>query len=404
MSKSNYDLDHDVFRLLVDEPFFAALSRHINKIPSESVKTAGVRIDDEGRFEMVYNPAFMAGLEKDAYRRGVLKHEFYHLILEHCLLRSPDGRKISKRWNWATDLSINSHLDGELPEWCLWPKNFGYEAGQAAEWYYAKLEQDNKGGDDGKCNGNHAPAGEGEAGEPCDCGNLDDHGGWGEGGEIPHDVKEMARERLRESMRQAVNEAAQKTNSWGTVPQAIQKDVIRFINGSINWKAVLRAFIGQAQKAESINTIKRINKRYPYIHAGKRAKRHANIAISIDQSGSVSDELLGLFFAELNSLSKLATFTVIPFDCGLVESKIYVWKKGKRHDCERVLHGGTDFDAPTKYVNEHPFDGHIILTDMMAPQPKPSRCRRMWMTDEEGAANPYFKNGERIIAIKKERR
>jgi predicted metal-dependent peptidase len=178
---------------------------------------------------------------------------------------------------------------------------------------------------------------------------------------------------------------------------------MRFINGTIDWKAVLRQFIGQAQKAESINTVKRINKRYPYIHAGKRSKRHANIAISIDQSGSVSDELLGLFFAELNSLSKIATFTVIPFDCGLDESKIFAWKKGKNRETERVLSGGTDFNAPTQYVNERGFDGHIVLTDMMAPEPKPSKCRRMWMTDEQGAQNPYFRNNERIIPIVKKR-
>ena len=385
---SNYDLNNDVFKLLIDEPFFACLSRHINKVANNGVKTAGVRVDNDGRYEMVYNPAFMAGLSEE-HRRGVLKHELYHLVLEHCSTRSPDGKKISKRWNYATDLSINSHLKGELPDFALWPEKFGYPNGQAAEWYYAKLEEDGKGGE----------------GEDDGQGPLDDHDGWGEGNsEIPEELKEVARERLREDMRKAASEASQQTNTWGSIPQSCQKEIMRFINGSINWKAVLRAFIGQAQKAESINTIKRINKRFPYIHAGKRAKRHANIAISIDQSGSVSDELLSLFFAELNSLSKLATFTVIPFDCSLDESKVSVWKKGQRRDTERVLYGGTDFNVPTKYVNERTFDGHIVLTDMQAPQPVPSRCRRMWMTDEDGASSPYFKNGERLIAIKKMRK
>jgi predicted metal-dependent peptidase len=398
----SYDMNGEVFKLLMSEPFFAALSRHINKVPNKSVKTAGVRIDNDGRFEMVYNPDFMQGLIED-HRRGVLKHELYHLILEHCSVRSPDGKKISKRWNFATDLAINSHLIGELPDFCLWPKKFGYPEGQAAEWYYAKLEQDGKGGE-GQCDGNHSTGEDGQgSGEPCDCGNFDDHAGWGEGGDITEDMKNVAKERLREDMRKSLNEASQQGNTWGSVPASCQKEIMRFINGTIDWKAVLRAFIGQAQKAESINTVKRINKRYPYIHAGKRAKRHANIAISIDQSGSVSDELLSMFFGELNSLSKIATFTVIPFDCGLDESKIYVWKKGKTRDTERVLNGGTDFDVPTKYVNEHNFDGHIVLTDMCAPEPKPSKCRRMWMTDQSGAQNPYFRNNERLIAISKKR-
>jgi hypothetical protein len=58
--------------------------------------------------------------------------------------------------------------------------------------------------------------------------------------------------------------------------------------------------------------------------------------------------------------------------------------------------------APTDYVNQHGFDGHIILTDMYAPKPKPSKCQRMWMTDGYHARNPYFVTKERVIAIEAE--
>jgi len=61
--------------------------------------------------------------------------------------------------------------------------------------------------------------------------------------------------------------------------------------------------------------------------------------------------------------------------------------------------GGTCFDAPTKYVNEGNFDGHIILTDLMAPKPIASACQRMWMTTKAYAARPYFSTNERIVAI-----
>jgi hypothetical protein len=36
---------------------------------------------------------------------------------------------------------------------------------------------------------------------------------------------------------------------------------------------------------------------------------------------------------------------------------------------------------------------------MEAPKPKPSKCQRMWMTDERGKSNPYFRTTERVIAI-----
>lgn len=397
-----YDLEADMFRLLLNESFFAGVSRHISKAASQSIPTAGVRVTEDGNFEMVYNPQFMEKLP-DAHRRGVIKHEMYHLILDHCLGRSPDGRKISKRWNFATDLSINTHLKGELPDFALMPEKFGYPDGLTAEDYYKRLVQDKK-GEGGGCDGQHSngESGEGE-GQSCDgsCGNFDSHDGWGEGN-VPQEVKDMARERLREIMRKAANEANSNSRGWGNVPADVRKEIMRFINGTIDWRAVLRMFIGSAQRSHKSSTVKRINKRFPYIHPGKKVSRTANIAISIDQSGSVGDELLEAFFGELANLSKLATFTVVPFDTRVDDKLIYEWKKGTKHKATRVMSGGTDFDAPTEWVNKAArFDGHIVLTDMMAPAPKPSKCRRMWMTDLNGAENPYFRNGERVIPIKK---
>ena len=109
--------------------------------------------------------------------------------------------------------------------------------------------------------------------------------------------------------------------------------------------------------------------------------------------------MLENFFAELNKLAKLAEVTVVPFDTEVPEDKVYVWKKGQSKKTERVSCGGTCFDAPTDYVNNHSFDGVIILTDMEAPKPKRCKAQRMWMTDERGAKNPYFKTNERVIAI-----
>ena len=57
--KAPFNLNMHTHRLLSDEPFFAALSRRIDKRASTSVPTAGVRVTDDGRFEMLYNPEFM---------------------------------------------------------------------------------------------------------------------------------------------------------------------------------------------------------------------------------------------------------------------------------------------------------------------------------------------------------
>ena len=167
----------------------------------------------------------------------------------------------------------------------------------------------------------------------------------------------------------------------------------------LDWRKVLRYFIKTSERANKTSSIKRINRRYAYIHAGKKVKRQARIAISIDQSGSVDDKMLAAFYAELNKLADLAEFTVIPFDDEVFEDKVFIWKKGTSRKKDRVLCGGTDFDAPTEFVNKGNFDGHIVLTDMYAPKPKRSKCQRMWMTSTYCANHPYFQTSDRVIAI-----
>ena len=119
--KQDFDLNFHVCRLLMDEPFFASLSRRVDKKPSKEIQTAGVRVNpDTAQFEMLYNPEYFEQLP-DAHRQGVLIHEFYHLIFEHVTSRMPSGGN-SMKWNFATDLSINCLIgEKKLPETCLMP-------------------------------------------------------------------------------------------------------------------------------------------------------------------------------------------------------------------------------------------------------------------------------------------
>jgi len=162
-----FDLNRHTARLLMKEPFFAALSRRIDKKASTAIPTAGVRVNpDTGHFEMIYNPNFFGTLS-DAHRAGVLKHEFYHLIFEHVTGRLPE-EGMSKRWNFATDLAINSHLRNELPEGALIPGEGHFAdmpVGKSAEWYFANLPTPDEGEGEGEGEGNESEDGEGEEGE-----------------------------------------------------------------------------------------------------------------------------------------------------------------------------------------------------------------------------------------------
>ena len=373
-----------------NEPFFAALSRRVDKTPTTAIATAGVGINKTtGFYELLYNPDFFNSLT-DIQILAVLKHEFYHVIFEHLTARKPsDTQEGMKLWNIATDLAINSFLKDELPDIAVFP-GVGvfadFEPFQSSEWYYEKIKQDD------------------ELVEKIlqeNINSFDLHDSWNPGKPSEEDdpMDALARERLRKTVSDAVKET-KESSSWGSVSESIKKDLIKKYSPSgLDWKNVLRYFIKKSQKTSKQSTVKRLNKRYPYIHPGKKVERLARVAISIDQSASITDELLTAFFAELEVLAKIAEFTVVPFDHEVAYDGIFCWKKRQSHEFVRVAAGGTNFDAPTDYVNGKSFDGHVIFTDLYAPKPKASKCPRMWVTTPQNYKHPYFETNEYVVSI-----
>ena len=201
-----FDLELQLYSLLRDEPFFASLSRRINKSKTTSIPTAGVRINPRtGRYEMVYNPEFFEKMTP-VERAGVLKHEFYHLVYEHVTGRlPPEG--LTKMWNIATDLAINSHLIGELPEGGCIPQQEPFEEyplNQSAEFYFKMLKEDERfQPKDGDGDGQGTPQdsdgdpsnGQGSSGGGGLPDTLDDHSGWGD--DVEQGMKEVAEQRLK---------------------------------------------------------------------------------------------------------------------------------------------------------------------------------------------------------------
>jgi predicted metal-dependent peptidase len=432
-----FNLDEHIVDLLRDEPFFAALSRRMEKVATRSVPTAGVSFNEvRCRFELYYNPDFMGTLlEQDRkYVKGVLLHEFYHIMLLHVTSRMPEG-KMTKKWNIATDLAINSELTvfgtdldaptGYAVESSLLPTDKAliptmgpfseFPPHLSAEEYMNLLpdneeqersqpspndgqgdEDDSGNSTQGSDDGEGAPSDKGAPSSSDDGNGFDDHSDWGSS-DGSDEKRKIAEERLKESIKEAYSEA--QSRGFGSISSSMKRTIKEVITPKVNWRSILRSFVKASQRADRTSTIKRLNRRYAYIHPGRKSKRQAKIAISIDQSGSVSDSMLVAFYAELEKLATIADFTIVPFDTEVAEGHIHVWRKGERHEKVRYMHGGTCFNAPTKWVNENNFDGHIVLTDMEAPKPIPSKCQRMWMTTKAHAERPYFQTNERVIAI-----
>ena len=259
MQNTDFDLNMHTARLLMSEPFFAGISRRINKRASHGIPTAGVMVNkNTAQFEMLYNPDFFQGLT-DPERCAVLMHEFYHIIFKHVTDRAPwiTGSETSaKIWNIATDLAINSHINN-LPKDALIPGKDHFvdlPPGQCAEWYVPRVEEILKNNaEDGTPTGDPSESSESSSGggnfEP-----LDDHSGWGD---CPKEVKDVANERLKDIVSNAASEAA-RSNSWGSVSQSIKKEIMESLKTKIDWRKVLRFFVKSSQRANKTSSIRRI--------------------------------------------------------------------------------------------------------------------------------------------------
>ena len=398
--ETDYNLDRHIIKFLQDNTFFAELSRYIRKAPTTDIPTAAVAYDPQyDDITLYWNPDFLKPMS-DAEVRGLLTHEFYHLVFDHLTTRRKTPPKM---WNVATDLAINSliadHAAGNngiaLPQGGLLPGVFPQPAdgrkltdeekaampiaqlisqlprNQASEWYYEKLKEKVE---EEKKKGNNPDAAFG------DLDSLDDHSTWDD---LPEEMKELVKGKVKSIVDRAVKAADGQANGWGNIPAELREQIRASVAPTVNWRNVLRQFVGNLARGERANSIKRINKRFPYIHPGTKRGYVAKLLVAIDQSGSVDDTQLAIFFSELSALTKKVSVTILPFDAAADLKDSFEWRKGTKVEAKRVRGGGTDFNAPTRILNypknRSRWDGMLVLTDGECDKPIPSRIKRGWV-------------------------
>ncbi len=481
---TDYNIDRHLLSFLQDAPFFAEMSRYIRKTPTMDLPTAGVAFDPEyDDITLYWNPEFFRSLS-DSEIRGVLLHEFYHLVFQHLTNRRKTPPKM---WNIATDLAINSIIvSGEgknyaLPKGGLIPGQFPVPPGDreftkeekdamplaqliesfphsmASEWYFTRLKekaeqvrkqmqdacpvhgkgngtgkekgkknksqgqdgpQDDSNNSEGGSKADKNKKGQNESqghgdhgndhqhdkdGQQCTCGedwldSMDDHSGWDQ---IPEEMREAVTGRIQGIVEKAVRKADSQASGWGNIPSHLREEIRKSVIKVVDWRNVLRNFVGSLERGNKTTSMKRINKRYPYIHPGTKRGYTAKLLIAVDQSGSVSDGMLSAFFGELASLTKRVSVTILPFDYTVDEQNMVEWRKGTNPEIKRVRGGGTDFEAPTKFANDPKnrgrWDGMLILTDGECSKPGPSRIKRGWVLGQ--GCHLHFPTDEITISL-----
>lgn len=395
-----------LLKFLLQEPFFASVIRSMRKVRTEDISTAGVMYSD-GTMQLLWSPQFLSSLKTEQIF-GLLKHECYHLIFKHVTLRKQTPHI---NWNVATDCAINSIIPlKELPEGGIIPgevQNLQVKEGvslseeqrkhrskfqdfiaklpkgKSSEWYMQKINED----------ADASKAIEELYGKEVMV-VMDEH----DGTELSAADKIIADQKIKDILKKAKETASSR--GWGSVSYSARSEIDKIVSTKFSWERALKYFCGSKQRNNFFKTQRRINRKYPYIHPGRKSRKTSFLAVYIDQSGSVGSDSLSRFGKVLEKLSNTHTFDYYYFDAKVDDDSKTTWKKGKKSTFSRALTGGTNFDAVEDHfrkVSRH-YDGYIVMTDGYASKPKNCKSKRCWVICPNGKLQ--FKPDKKDYVIK----
>jgi len=319
--------------LLLRQPFWGTLATRLilkDYTDEEWCKTAAT----DGRY-FYYNRDFIAKLTKEE-TVFLVAHEVEHCVYDHMGRR---GSRNAKAWNAAADYVINwelhEHNVGKLPN----PKTSGVTAcfdakfrGMFTEEVYEQLMKDPS---------QKFP-------------EFDIHLEPGDGKGEP--MTEEERRVLGDEIKAAVYQAV-KSNT-GNCPLGIKRLVKELTSPQMDWREILQTNLKSILKGDF--TWQRCSRKSQssgiYLPSMKEEGR-VSVAIGIDSSGSISDEMIRDFLGEVKGIMEEFTDFEVRLWCS--DTKVYneqIYTPDNLSDIDEYEvkgRGGNDFNCNWDYMKEN---------------------------------------------------
>lgn len=286
-------------KLILDHPFLGAL---VLRLP---LRPAGpwCRTTATDARALYYNPRWVDSL-KPAQLQFALAHEALHCGLGHFARR---GSRVQQRWDLACDFAINPLLLDEglnpPPE----AQVLALYRNMSAEEIYPCIEdelEDSETLDDHAWDGDEGGQGGGNSepdGAPDDSGGGSDlDQGTSPGDPRPAPLAAAEREQLHQQWQRHLATAAQRARQAGKLPGALARLVDASLAPQVSWRAALAHYL--AQTARDDYTWLRPSRREGDVIWPSLRSRSGDIVVALDTSGSVSDDDIARFLAEINAL------------------------------------------------------------------------------------------------------
>lgn len=373
-------------RLMLQEPYLAsAIARFplINAAGSDWCETMAT----DGYYIYV-NPSFCETLSLDE-TAFVFAHEVMHCVLGHIDRR---GTRQPEQWNYAIDYATNLmlvELGLKMPKVGLLDRSY---RGMTAEDIYDRLSEAAKESEKDEVSGTGPGEGKGQA--------WDIH-------LAPDDLRGQAvrakefpsaeeRKRLRISITKGM-----ESKLRGVAPGLFDSEIKQARGGNVPWRAlVARFFTGLRQDDyRMFPPNKKHLWRGIYLPSiGTPGPSH--IAVAVDTSGSMSDEVLGEILGEIDKLRSVTNCRLTLIQCDAQVQKVEDFEATDETQFERYQfygRGGTAFEPVFDWIAQKAtqsffqLDALIYLTDGFGSfPPKPPSYPLLWIMTEHSMPNVPF--------------
>jgi predicted metal-dependent peptidase len=341
--------------LLFNQPFFGNLATRLNLIDaSKWCPTAAT----DGK-NLYYNREFIKGLKPNQLL-FLIAHETLHCVFEHLGRR---GSRDPKIWNMANDYIVNYTLVkeklGEMPSQGLYNEKYTDE--MTSEEVYRLLEQNSvkiqmtldqhleMDGSDGE--GDNDGNG---GGRKVSVTVMGDENG-------PPKLTEEDIQKIRNEIKAATINAAQSVGA-GKVPAGVRRLIENLTNPIMDWRTLLEMHIQSSIKDDF--TFQRPNKRswgMGVIMPGQNFKDTVDVAVAIDTSGSMTDEMLRDFLSETKGI--METFDDFRLTLWTFDTKVYNPVVFTPENIDDIMEydakggGGTMFEANWEFMKNPAEEG-----------------------------------------------
>jgi predicted metal-dependent peptidase len=339
-------------RLLLTKPWFGQLAIRLRLEEASDMPTAAT----DGR-KFYFNRDFIDRLDGPELD-FLVGHEVLHCVYDHMTAR---GDRDHRLYNVAADYNINMTLIEEGVGKIIGPDKLNggepcldwkYKGMNSYEIYDSLLKE-------------YPEAKSMDVHLEDFFGDGDEDGKDGKGRRY-RGLSEAEKRALADEIKQAVIQATQ--SAGGACPESVKRLVNELVEPKMDWRDVLRTQLESSLKSDF--TWMRPSKRSgEVIFPGMNRDEELNIAVALDTSGSISQDMLRDFLSEVEGIMgqyQSYRIYIMQFDTCVYGVDTFTSDDGRSvREYELEGGGGTDFDVVFQHLAENDIepDQLIMFTD-----------------------------------------